>query len=150
MAESGPDLVFPFELMITIPLLITADSREIAEYESETPHEDVPDALVRSIQTSGGFLLVTIWKSHVHGVSYQIPKRFFWSRSKRNRALLAYYGEGHTWYENWPIDFGRSLKRNDGAVRALYSRPMDYITFTTTQFDEYRSAVKWNGIIIKS
>ncbi len=35
--------------------------------------------------------------------------------------------------------------REDGEVRALYSKIMDYMTFVTTEFDSYRKDMRWEG-----
>jgi hypothetical protein len=131
--------------MKIIPLRINSNSPELNDYASETLDDVVPDAVVRKFRTDSGFVLATIWRDSVHEVIYQTPLRFFWSRLKRDRELLKYYGDGQSWSEDWPIDFGKSRKREDGKVRALYSKIMDYMTFVTTEFDSHRSDKRWEG-----
>ena len=131
--------------MKLIPLRIEADSSELEDYASEALDDVIPDAVVRKFRTDGGFVLATIWRDSVHKVVYQTPLRFFWSRRKRNRELFNYYGDGQTWSEDWPVDFGESRKREDGQVRALYSKIKDYVTFVTTEFDSHRSDKRWEG-----
>ncbi len=129
--------------MKLIPLRIETGSPALHDYASETLDNVVPDAMVRKFRTDHGFILATIWRDSVHEVIYQTPLRFFWSRLRRNRELLKYYGDGQSWSEDWPIGFGKSQKREDGEVRALYSKVMDYMTFVTTEFDSHRSSLRW-------
>ncbi len=130
-----------------IPLRIDSDSPELHDYASETLDDVVPDAVVRKFRTDGGFVLATIWRDSVHEVIYQTPLRFFWFRRKRDRELFEYYGDGQSWSKDCQIDFGESRKRADGEVRALYSKIMDYMTFATTEFDTYRSDIRWKDIL---
>jgi len=129
-----------------IPLRIDSKSPELDDYASETLDDVVPDAVLRKFRTDGGFVLATIWQDSVHEVIYQIPLRFFWTRRRRNRELFKYYGDGQSWAEDWPIDFGKSCKRADGEVRALYSNVMDFMTFVTTEFDTHRSNIRWKDV----
>jgi len=129
-----------------VRLRIDSKSPELSDYASEMLDEIVPEAVVRKYRTAGGFILVTIWNDAVHEVIYQTPLRFFWSRMKRKRELLRFYGDGQSWAEDWPIDFGTSQKRSDGEVRAIYSKIMDYMTFVTTEFSRYRSDLRWKDV----
>ena len=131
--------------MKIIPLGLDSKSPELANYASEALDDVVPDAVVRKFRTDGGLILATIWRGSVHEVIYQTPLRFFWSRSKRDRELFEFYGNGQSWTQDGYIDFGRSRKRADGEVRALYSKIMDFMTFMTTEFDDYRTDTRWKG-----
>ena len=131
--------------MKLIPLRINSNSQVLNDYASESVDDIVQEAVVRKFRTDGGFVLATIWRDSVHEVIYQTPLRFFWSRIRRDRELFKYSGDGQRWSEDWTIDFGKSRKREDGEVRALYSKIMDYMTFVTTEFDAYRSDIRLNG-----
>lgn len=131
--------------MNLIPLRIESDSPELDDYASEALDDDVPDAVVRKFRTDGGFVLATIWRDSVHEVVYQTPLRFFWSRRSRDRRFFEFYGGGQSWSEDCQIDFGKSHRRADGEVRALYSKIMDFMSFVTTEFDAYRSDIRWKG-----
>lgn len=128
--------------MIHVPLGIKAEDIPLGDYASQSLDEDVPEATVQKYRVDSGNILVTIWQKQVHEVIYQTPMRFFWSRRKRNRDLLNYYGEGQKWSEDWPVDFGKSQKRTDGKVRSLYSKIMDYMTFLSTEYDDHRNEVR--------
>lgn len=129
--------------MKTIPLGLESTSPKLSGYASEVLDDVVPDAVVRKFRTEGGFILATIWHGSVHEVIYQTPLRFFWSRFKRDRELFKFYGDGQSWAEDRYIDFGKSRKRADGEVRALYSKIMDFVTFMTTAFDDHRTDTRW-------
>ena len=131
--------------MKIIPLSLDSTSPELDDYASEALDDVVPDAVVRKFRTDGGFILATIWRGSVHEVIYQIPLRFFWSRLKRDRELFDFYGDGQSWAQDCYIDFGKSRKRADGKVRALYSKIMDFMTFMTTEFDDHRTDIRWKG-----
>ena len=131
--------------MKTIPLGLDSANSELDDYASETLDDVVPDAVVRKFRTGGGFILATIWRGSVHEVIYQTPLRFFWSRRKRDRKLFDFYGDGQSWVQDCYIDFGKSRKRADGEVRALYSKIMDFMTFMTTEFDDHRTDIRWKG-----
>ena len=131
--------------MKTIPLGLDSTSSELDDYASEVLDDVVPDAVVRKFRTGGGFILATIWRGSVHEVIYQTPLRFFWSRLKRDRELFEFYGNGQSWAQDCYIDLGRSRKRADGEVRALYSKIMDFMTFMTTEFDDHRTDIRWKG-----
>lgn len=128
-----------------IPLGLDSASSELDDYASEALRDDVPDAAVRKFRTDGGFILATIWCDSVHQVVYQTPLRWFWSRRRRNRELLAFYGQGQSWVQEGYIDFGKSWRRADGKVRALYSRIMDFMTFKTTEFDDHCTDIRRKG-----
>ena len=132
--------------MKTIPLGLGSTSLELEDYASEVLDDIVPDAVVRKFRTDDGFVLATLWRGTVHEVTYQTPFRFFWSRLKRNRELFKFYGDGQAWVEGSFIDFGRAHRRADGEVRALYSKIMDFLTFTTTEFDDHSNKLRWEGI----
>ena len=119
--------------------------RELDDYASEALDDVVPDAVIRKFRTDGGFRLATIWRGTVHEVVYQTPLRFFWSRLKRDRELFEFYGNGQSWAQDCYIDFGKSRKRADGEVRALYSKIMDFVTFMTTEFDDHPTGIRWKG-----
>lgn len=131
--------------MTTIPLGLDSKSPELGDYASESLHDVVTEAVVRKYRTDGGFVLATIWRGSVHEVIYQTPLRFFWSRLKRDRGLFEFYGDGQSWAQDCYIDFGKSRKRADGQVRAVYSKIMDFITFVTVEFDTYSSDKYWDG-----
>jgi hypothetical protein len=131
--------------MKTIPLGLDSADPELNDYVSEALHDVVADAVVRKFRTDGGYILATIWRGSVHEVIYQTPMRFFWSRLKRNRALFEFYGNGQNWAQDCYIDFGKSHKRTDGQVRALYSKIMDFMTFVTVEFDAHRWDKYWDG-----
>jgi hypothetical protein len=133
--------------MDLIALRIDSNSSELNDYASETLDDVVLDAVVRKFRKDGGFVLATIWRDSVHEVIYQTPLRFFWSRLRRDRELFKFYGDGQSWSEDSLIDFGKSRKRADGEVRALYSEIMDYMTFVTTEFDAHRSDIRWKDIL---
>lgn len=129
--------------MKTIPLRLASTSAELKDYASEVLDDIVPGAVVRKFRTDGGYILATLWRDSVHEVTYQTPLRFFWSRRKRNRELLAFYGDGQSWMKDAQIDFGTSRKRADGRVRALYAEIMDFMTFITTEFDDHQNKLRW-------
>lgn len=131
--------------MKTIPLGLISTSPELDDYASEAIDDVVPDAVVRKFRTDGGFILATIRRGSVHEVIYQTPLRFFWSRLKRDRELFEFYGNGQSRAQDCYIDFGKSRKRADGEVRALYSKIMDFMTFMTTEFDDHRADIRWKG-----
>jgi hypothetical protein len=131
--------------MKIIPLGLDSTSPELDEYASEALDDVVPDAVVRKFRTDGGFILATIWRGSVHEVIYQTPLRFFWSRLMRDREFFKIYGNGQGWAHDCYIDFGKSRKRADGEVRALYSKAMDFMAFMTTEFDDYRTNIRWKG-----
>lgn len=131
--------------MKTIPLGLDSASPELNDYASEALHDVVTDAVVKTFRTDGGYILATIWRGSVHEVGYQTPLRFFWSRLKRDRELLKFYGNGQSWAEDWYTNFGKSRKRADGKVRALYSNIMDIMTFVTAEFNAHSHDKRWEG-----
>lgn len=131
--------------MKMIALGLDTESPELDDYTSVALDDVVPDAVVREFRTDGGFILATIWRDSVHEIVYQTPLRFFWSRLKRDRELFEFYGNGQSWAQDSYIDFGKAHRRADGEVRALYSKIMDFVTFTTTEFDDHRTDIRWKG-----
>lgn len=129
-----------------VPLCIKADDVALGEYDSQTMDDVVSVAVVRKYRIDNGYILVTIWNDLVHEVIYQTPLPFFWSRWNRNRTLLNFYGDGRKWAEDWPVDFGKSRKTDDGTVRCLYGKMMDYISFMTVEFDAHRKELRWGNL----
>jgi hypothetical protein len=121
--------------MYLVPLNIGALDIPLASPVSVDPHEDVLDAQTRTYKVENGFVLVSVWNDQVHAVTYQTPKWFILTRILRNREMLRFYGEGLTWKEDWPVDFGLSRIREDGNVRSLYSKLCDFMTFRTAEFN---------------
>jgi hypothetical protein len=118
-----------------VSLRIRPEEVQLAAPSIVEPHEFVDEAETSTYQVRGGRLLVTTWNDQVHSVTYQTPKKLFFLRFLRNRAMLIFYGAGQPWTEDWPVDFGKSQRSGDGQVRSLYASLCDYMTFSTAEFD---------------
>lgn len=102
----------------------------------EGPHEHAKAAHVRRFEIIEGHVLLTTWKGRLHCVIYQTPLDDEIAIESRNAELFEHYGGGKAWDDGLDKGFGKSYRREDLELFALWSYAMDYNTFGTMAFHE--------------
>jgi hypothetical protein len=105
----------------------------------ERPHEKAAGAHQQRYAIPEGHLILTIWHGKLHEVIYQTPAEDDVATAERNRALFAHYGDGQRFNEILDNGFGKTYRRADTRLYALWSYAMDFTTVGTMEFHQ----VKW-------
>jgi hypothetical protein len=102
------------------------------------PHEKAAGAHRPSFAIPGGHVILTIWHGKLHELVYQTPAKDAVAAAERNAALFAHYGDGHLFNEILDNGFGKTCRRADTRLYALWSYAMDFTTVGTMEFHEVR------------
>src|SRR6185295_12032129 len=102
----------------------------------EKEHDRVKAASVRRLAIPEGTLLLTIWRGRLHEVIYQTPVGDDEAIKNRNALLFDAYGDGQVWNEILDNGFGKTYRRADMKLYALWSYAKDFNTFGSMDFHE--------------
>lgn len=105
-------------------------------FVAKEPCADVEGAETYTYKIEEGTILLTIFDGLLHEVIYQTPKKWPWSRRKKNKYLFSSYCSKSGWEERLDNGFGKIYRSNDGEMYALWSYAMDFNTFGTMAFHE--------------
>ena len=110
--------------------------KPIGIYLGSEADSKLPAAVCDHYEIPEGRVVLTIWKDHLHSVIYQTPLDLADASKVRNAALFEHYGEGHGWRELLDNGFGKTYRRLDMRLFALWSYVMDYTTFGTLEYND--------------
>ena len=105
---------------------------------SQEQHEKVENAITFTIEINEGEILLTLVDGVLSQVIYQTPKLFPWSKKKKTRQLLEAYAGTSSWVEVLDNGFGKTYRRDDETMVALWSYVMDFNTFHTQEFHQLK------------
>jgi hypothetical protein len=109
------------------------------ELVGEAAHEKAAGAYMLKYSIPDGYVIFTIWQDRLHEVIYQTPAEDERTALGRNAVLFKHYGEGHAFNEVLDNGFGKTYRRADMKMYALWGYMMDIMTIGSMEFH----AVKW-------